>query len=216
MACPAATFAPAGANTSAACARMVYVDVSVVLPLPPAELSAARQLSFRQALADACGAAVERVTVIRAVAVRRASAAGESKSTVDASIAEPDTTAAAAVLAQLSGVGLNGQLVRQGLPSGSLLSVGVREEGRAAAAEVGLGLSVGLGLTAAAALAGVAVLWLRSCRGGEKTPPDELRLREAMAAVRKQVAPTRVTEAEDVREGTGWIWWVARRACNWG
>jgi hypothetical protein len=183
----------------------VYVEVSVALPFPPADFSSARQLSFRRALADACGTAVERVTVIRTVAVRRALTASESKSAVDASIAQPDSAAAAAMAAQLSGVTLNGQLVRQGLPTGSLLSVGVQqpEKGRLAAAEVGPGLSVGLGLTAAAALAGVVVLWLRSSRESEKAPPDELRLREAMAAIRKQVPPARdqIAPARTVTDG---------------
>ena len=205
-ACPAATFAPAGANASAACAPAVYVDVSVGLPVAAGEFSAARQLAFRQALADAAGATLERVTVVRAVAARRAALA---TTTVDASIAQPDAAAAAEMAAQLSGAALSAQLVRQGLPAGTLLSVGVREDPRAAPATAPVGLIVAV--ATAAALAGAAAVWvLTYAGGGWRIPEDERRLRQAIDAMREQVA--RAEGREGVRDGL----WSAPACVCWG
>ncbi len=207
-ACPAATFAPPGANASAACAAVTYVDVSVALPVAAAEFSEARELAFRRALADASDAAFERVTVIRAVASRRAAAPAAAGSTVDASIAQPDSSSAAGMAAQLSGAALNAQLVRQGLPAGTLLSVGVREDGQAdTAAAVPVGLAVAVALAATAALAGAAALWMRMHGVGERISADELRLREAVTAVREQVARARMPRS---RASSG------RRGCRGG
>jgi hypothetical protein len=71
VACPEGTYSPPGANVSSSCMTVVYVALSLTLPLTREEFTSAQQSSFQQALAAAAGVGVGYVT-ISSVSNRRA------------------------------------------------------------------------------------------------------------------------------------------------
>ncbi len=70
-ACPEGTYSPPGANVSSSCMTVIYVALSLTLPLTREEFTSAQQSSFQQALAAAAGVGVGYVT-ISSVSSRRA------------------------------------------------------------------------------------------------------------------------------------------------
>ena len=114
-ACPQNAYAPAGANSSTACITATFVDVSVWMPLPSIAFSNVLQVEFRRALADASGAPLDRVSILRTAAVSRRLVNSTSSSgtamEIDASIAAQTATAAGQIVGGLHQAALNDKLL---------------------------------------------------------------------------------------------------------
>ena len=183
-ACPTGTFAPSGANSSAMCGSAIFLDVSVALPMSASDFSLAKQTSFQAALAIAANAPEDRVTIVRIATVRRAGLAATSIQ-VDSSVAEKDQQSAEVAASSLDSTKLDTQLILQGLPAGTLLSVDVRQE-------VQSGSSLPVGLIVGLSVAGFVMLFMvfglalyNALR--DKSSPEERQLRQMVLALRKHL-----------------------------
>jgi hypothetical protein len=176
------------------CVGATFVDVSVSLRIAPGDFSPSMQTAFSQALADACGTAYERVTVVRTAGVgRRQNTSSSGSATanvvlVDASVAEESPADAASLSERLNGPALNVQLQRRGLPSGTLLSVEVRKDGQVSSSSAGLIL--GLAIAGGAVLLLVVGGLVLSHTMRDSSSPEERQLRYALMVLRQQLSIT--------------------------
>ena len=167
------------------------MDISATLPIAPADFSLDRQALFRQALANATGAALDRVAVIRIAAAAAAAAAATRRGTapgvqVDSTIAAASPAAAAATVASFDGAALSQQLLRRGLPAATVLSVGVRQDAAAggAGSSLPVGLIVGVSVAAGCALLlALGATWAYLAK--DASSPEERQLRQAAALLRR-------------------------------
>ena len=171
--CPDNTFAPMGANSSAACALATFVDVKIVLPLSQESFGLAVQGRFTEALGDACGALPSQIIVWSVQRLRRA--ASNNTILVEAHIATSDEAAATSVAIKIDASALTAQFGRQDLPQPIIQSVTVLPSSKEA---VGISWSaVGglVGLGAVILFLGVVLLRFFS----QKPVVDEEAMQEA-------------------------------------
>jgi tRNA A-37 threonylcarbamoyl transferase component Bud32 len=124
QACAAGSFAPAGANTSNLCIPVVFVLVSVSLPVLLSNFTSVLQSNFQAALALTARVSFERVVIIAINENRRVASA---ESMVKSEIAADDSAAAATIRGRMDLTSLNANLVLQGLPKSSSLSASVTD-----------------------------------------------------------------------------------------
>ena len=119
--CPQGQFSPPGSLEKANCTTVSIVQVSVSLPLAAAEFTKDRQQRFVVAMAKTAGCATSSIVIENVYSSRRAGAS----LVVDTKIATQDQSAASALVKNFDPAKLNSELVQQGLPQGTLISLGV-------------------------------------------------------------------------------------------
>jgi hypothetical protein len=124
-ACPAGSFTPSLANSSSSCAAVVFVALTVTIPLTTSDFDSTKQRDFHLAVALTCRVAASHVLMVSVSQTRRSATVG-SDSRVEMKIAAADATSAANVAASLTTDALNERLVAVGLPKGTVLSATVQ------------------------------------------------------------------------------------------
>ena len=120
--CPADSFAPPGSNSSASCVTVVYVLVVILLPVSQDNFTLQEQNKFQMALALAAAVPVEKAIIVTYNPVQsRRSRALSIK--VNSEIAADDSSSADLVSSNLNPSRINSNLIAQGLPQGTLISV---------------------------------------------------------------------------------------------
>ena len=122
--CPAGTFAVSGANSSSACIPVVFVVVSAKLSMPQHHFTSRLQSKFQAAMAVTAGVMSERV-VLEPLAGSRRSADLSPEVLVNSEIAADNAAAAQSIGQRVDLTSLNSNLVLQGLPMCTALSVTV-------------------------------------------------------------------------------------------
>jgi len=124
LSCPAGSFAVSGANASSACTRVVFVVVVATLPISQDNFSSRLQSKFQAALALTAGVSSERVVVVSGS--RRTA---DPQVLVNSEIAADNAAAAQSISQRVDQTLLNSNLMLQGLPMCSALSVTVAGAG---------------------------------------------------------------------------------------
>ena len=119
-------FSPPGANSSSSCVVSVFVLISVAIPLAQSDFTSQKQEQFIHALAFASGQLVNQVVIQSFNPIRRRRSAGSSLQ-VEAEIATKNSAKANAILNSFDIFTLNNQLVDQGLPPCTLLSLSIQQ-----------------------------------------------------------------------------------------
>ena len=120
QACPQGYFARIGANSSSACSPASIVSVTVSLPLSKGNFTGETKNKFVSAISMTAGVPADHVVVVTINQQRRANAAAIM---IASQIAVKDTSTASSVAAKLDPDTLNRNLILQGLPQGTLVSV---------------------------------------------------------------------------------------------
>ena len=140
QACLAGSFSPPGANSSSGCVPVVFVVISVNLPILPSNFTADIQAKFRAALALTAQVPLQRVVV---TSVSRRGAA--SQLVVNSEVAADDAASAEAVRGRVDLTQLNANLMQQGLPKSASVLVTVADTGSQSAASGAVSLPAVLG-----------------------------------------------------------------------
>ena len=120
--CPAGNFAEPGANSSSACVPVVFVVVSAKLLMSQNNFTTHLQSKFQAAMAVTAGVPSERVVVESSAGSRRSEDLSP-EALVNSEIAADDAAAAQSISQRIDLALLNSNLVLQGLPTCSVLSV---------------------------------------------------------------------------------------------
>jgi serine/threonine protein kinase len=119
--CPDSYYAPAGANASSSCLKVVFVTAMIAMPLTRERFLAVVTL-YKEAVAAAAKISSSNIW-IQSISRRAANASSGSSVLVNTQLAASDLNEAEGCKARLKSADLSLQLTARGLPSGDLRSV---------------------------------------------------------------------------------------------
>ena len=117
--CPSGYFSVSGANSSSACTRATFIYIVVSLPLSKQNFTGVIQDKFVTAISLTGGIPYDNIFVQNIMARRR----GGSSISISCQIAVNDIDTASAVVNRFDSDNLNRNLLLEGLPQGSVVSV---------------------------------------------------------------------------------------------
>ena len=120
--CPQEQFSSPGSSEKGNCTAASLVLVTVSLPLAAADFTKDQQNKFVVAMAATAGCPPASVVIQNVYSARRA---GAGSMVVDTKIATKDRGAASALVGSFDAAKLNSELAKQGLPQGTLTSLGI-------------------------------------------------------------------------------------------
>ena len=124
--CPAGSYSLAGANSSSACFKVVFVVFVLSIPLSKENLTNSVKARVLMSVVNVARVPAERVIIGSLKAQGSRAAAGST--ILEVEVATDNAQSAAAVAGRIgSSNDLNSQLIMQGLPAGSLESITVTE-----------------------------------------------------------------------------------------
>ena len=210
--CPDGTFSPPGSNASTKCVAVIFVFLSVSLPLLPASFDESLQQNFKQAVAYTCEVSTGDVVVANfapaattvtsgrslgkaasrrilgyahnSASVRRLSTAA-SRLQVDSKIAARDLASADTIIHSLTQEVLNYQLSNHGLPNANILSVSVQSIAAGRGAE--FQTTVIIGSVMCMLLLGIAAFGLHLYLSGKRESEEERELRLKVKEMRARL-----------------------------
>lgn len=176
--CPSGSFAKSGTNSSSACSLASLVTFSIALPISKERFNAEAQSNFIKAISLTTSVLPENIVVQTINEQRRAAS---SSIFIVSQLAIKDLSTASVVAAKLNSDEINRNLVLEGLPKGTVISVVTSSPPApddASQSSIIIGAVLG---SAVFVLIVAAVIWLRRVESEEervlRTAMNDLRVR---------------------------------------